>query len=161
MPEPGDGDERSILTNWLAFHRNALQASCAGLSAEQLAERSAEPSSMSLLGLVRHLAEMERVYGVWANGCECELVFVWGEYAEGGQEPDFDCDASQVERSMRVWRDEKASTDAMISTLGLDDAGGANGRTLRWNLHKLVGEYARHNGHADLVRELIDGARGE
>ncbi len=158
---PGDGDERSILLGWLAFHRNALEAKCAGLSDEDLAKRSAVPSTMSLLGLVRHLAEMERVYGVWANGCPCELVFVWGEYAEGGPEPDFDCDASQVEKSMRVWRDEKASTDGMISRLDLDDAGGANGRTLRWNLQKLVGEYARHNGHADLIRERIDGATGE
>jgi hypothetical protein len=161
VPEPGDGDERSVLAGWLAFHRNALEAKCAGLTAEQLAARSAEPSTMSLLGLVRHLTEMERAYGVWANGCACELVTVWGEYADGGPEHDFDTDASQVEKSMRVWRDEMASTDGTIKGLALDDAGGANGRSVRWNLHKLVGEYARHNGHADLIRERIDGATGE
>jgi len=161
VPEPGDGDERSILLRWLAFHRNALEAKCAGLSGQQLVERSTPPSALSLLGLVRHLAEMERVYGVWGNGCRSELVFVWGTYADGGPEHDFDCDASQVERSWRAWRDEKASTDAMIRGLDLDDAGGANGRTLRWNLQKLVGEYARHNGHADLIRERIDGSTGE
>jgi hypothetical protein len=161
VPEPGDGDERSVLAGWLAFHRNALEAKCAGLTAEQLAARSAEPSTMSLLGLVRHLTEMERAYGVWANGCTCELVTVWGEYADGGPDHDFDTDASQVEKSMRVWRDEMASTDGTIKGLALDDAGGANGRSVRWNLHKLVGEYARHNGHADLIRERIDGATGE
>ena len=161
VPEPGDGDERSVLVGWLAFHRNALEAKCAGLTAEQLAARSAEPSSMSLLGLVRHLAEMERAYGVWGNGCTCELVTLWGEYVDGGPHHDFDTDASQVEKSMRVWRDEVASTDGTIKGLALDDAGGANGRSVRWNLHKLLGEYARHNGHADLIRERIDGATGE
>jgi hypothetical protein len=161
VQEPKDGDERSLLLGWLAFHRGALEAKCAGLSDEQLAERSASPSPLSLLGLVRHLAEMERVYGVWANGCTCELVWVWGEYAEGGPDHDFDCDATQVATSMRAWRDEKASTDGTIMRLELDDSAGANGRTLRWNLHKLVGEYARHNGHADLIRERIDGVTGE
>ena len=76
VPEPGEGDEREILLGWLAFHRNALSAKCAGLSDEQLVQRSAPPSPLSLLGLVRHLTEMERVFGVWANGCQCELVRV-------------------------------------------------------------------------------------
>jgi hypothetical protein len=161
VPEPGDGDERSVVLGWLAFHRSALEAKCAGLGDEQLVERSAPPSPLSLLGLVRHMAEMERVYGVWGNGCTSQLVFVWGEYADGGPDHDFDCDASQVASTMRAWRDEKASTDGTIRRLELDDTGGANGRSLRWNLHKLVGEYARHLGHADLVRERIDGATGE
>jgi len=160
-PEPGDGDERALLLGWLAFHRDALEAKCAGLTDDQLVVRSAAPSSLSMLGLVRHLAEMERVYGVWANGCTGRLVFVWGEYDDGGPEHDFDCDPSQVAGSLRAWRDERASTDGVIRGLALDDSGGANGRSLRWNLQKLVGEYARHNGHADLIRERIDGATGE
>ncbi len=63
--QPADGDERSILVGWLALHRDALAAKCRGLSDEQLVQRAAEPSALSLLGLVRHMAEMERVYGVW------------------------------------------------------------------------------------------------
>jgi hypothetical protein len=163
VPEPRDGAERELLLGWLAFHRSALEAKCAGLTDDQLVERSAPPSPLSLLGLVRHLSEMERVYGVWANGCSSELLWVWGPYdeGEGAAEPDIDCDATQVAASMRAWRDEKASTDGVIRGLGLHDTGGGNGRTLRWNLHKLVGEYARHNGHADLVRERIDGVTGE
>ena len=161
VPEPGEGGERDILLGWLSFHRDALAATCRGLADDQLVQRSAPPSRLSLLGLVRHMAEMERVYGVWANACRSELVWVWGEYVEDGPEHDFDCDASQVGRSMRAWRDEKASTDGVIRDLALDDALGSNGRTLRWNLHKLVGEYARHNGHADLLRERIDGVTGE
>ena len=161
VPEPGDGDERDLLLGWLAFHRNALTAKCAGLSDAQLVERPAAPSTLSLLGLVRHMAEMERVYGVWANCCASKLVHVWGEYGEGGPEHDFDCDVSQVAVSLRAWRDEKASTDGVVRGLDLDDSGGANGRSVRWNLQKLIGEYARHNGHADLIRERIDGAVGE
>ena len=157
VPEPGDGDERAVLLGWLGFHRNALETKCAGLSDDQLVSRSAAPSSLSLLGLVRHQAEMERVYGVWANGCTSRLVFVWGSYDEGGPDHDFECDASQVAVSMRAWRDERASTDGVIRGLSLDDAGGANGRSLRWNLQKLVGEYARHNGHADLIRSGSTG----
>ena len=161
VPEPGDGNERGLLLGWLAFHRSALEAKCAGLTEDQLVSRSAPPSPLSLLGLVRHLSEMERVYGVWANGCRSELVWVWGPYDDGGPEPDIDCDASQVTASMRACSDEKASTDGVIRDLGLDDSGGANGRSLRWNLQKLIGEYARHNGHADLIRERIDGVTGE
>jgi hypothetical protein len=161
VPEPGDGDERALLLGWLAFHRNALEAKSAGLTDDQLVLRSAAPSTLSLLGLVRHLTEMERVYGVWANCCHSTLVWVWGPYEDGGPEGDIDCDASQVAASVRAWRDERASTDGVVRGLDLDDSRGANGRSLRWNLHKLVGEYARHNGHADLVRERIDGETGE
>ncbi len=158
VPEPGDGDESSILRGWLAFHRSVLASRCAGLTDEQLVQRSSSPSGLSLLGLVRHMAEMERVHGVWGNGCTSELVRVWGEYADDGADHEFDCDVSQVERSLRAWRDEKAGTDGVLRGLDLDDTGGANGRSVRWNLHKLIAEYARHNGHADLVRERIDGA---
>ena len=152
IPEPGEGDERSILLGWLAFHRSVLAATCAGLSDDQLAERPAPPSPLSLLGLVRHLAEMERLYGAWGNGCPSHLVRVWGD---GGPDLDFDCASTEVARSMRAWRDEKASTDGIIKGLDLEDSAGANGRSLRWNLQKLVGEYARHNGHADLIRAHI------
>ena len=124
VPEPGDGDERDLLLGWLAFHRSALEAKCGGLTDDQLVARSAPPSPLSLLGLVRHLSEMERVYGVWGNACQSELVWVWGPYDEGGPEPDIDCDASQVVASMRAWGDEKASTDGVIRNLGLDDSGG-------------------------------------
>ena len=113
VPEPGDLGERDLLLGWLAFHRNALTAKCAGLSDTQLVERPAPPSTLSLLGLVRHMAEMERVYGVWANGCTSELIYVWGRYSDGGPEHDFECDAAQVATSMRAWRDEKAGTDGV------------------------------------------------
>jgi hypothetical protein len=162
VPEPPDGDERSVLLGWLAFHRNALEANCAGLDAEQLATPSAPPSPLSLLGLVRHLTEMERVYAVWALGPQSTLRFVWGEYTDDGPEWDIDTDASMLADSMAAWEREKQAADERIRQHAeLDSVGAGNGRSLRWNLQKLVGEYARHNGHADLIRERIDGRTGE
>ena len=160
--EPGEGDERDVLLGWLAFHRNALEAKCAGLDPEQLVARSAPPSPLSLLGLLRHLTEMERVYAVWALGPKSELEFVWGDYTDSGPEWDFDVDASMVDESMAAWTREKRAADERIAERAtLDEIGAGNGFSVRWNLAKLIGEYARHNGHADLLRERIDGATGE
>jgi hypothetical protein len=162
VPEPADGDERSILLGWLAFHRNALEAKCAGLDPEQLATRSAPPSPLSLLGLVRHLTEMERAYAVWALGPKHELQWVWGDYTDNGPEWDIDADASMVDESMTAWEREKRAADERIGQHAeLGSIGAGNGYSLRWNLVKLIGEYARHNGHADLIRERIDGQTGE
>ena len=162
VPEPRDGDERSILLGWLAFHRSALEAKCEDLDAEQLATRSAPPSVLSLLGLVRHLTEMERAYGVWALGPKADLQWVWGDYTDDGPEWDIDADASMAGESMAAWEREKQATDERIRAHGgLDSVGAGNGYSVRWNLQKLVGEYARHNGHADILRERIDGRTGE
>ena len=162
VPEPSDGDERSVLLGWLAFHRNALEAKCDGLDPEQLARRSAPPSPLSLLGLVRHLTEMERVYAGWALGPKAELRFVWGEYTDDGPEWDIDADASMLADSMAAWEQEKRAADERIRQHAeLGSIGAGNGYSLRWNLQKLIGEYARHNGHADLIRERIDGQTGE
>jgi|KBSSwiStaDraftv2_1062776.scaffolds.fasta_scaffold658336_2 hypothetical protein len=159
--EPPDGDERSIVRGWLAFHRDALAAKCHGLTDEQLVERSAPPSALSLLGIVRHMAEMERGYGVWPLGPKAALEWVWGTYDDGA-EHDFDCDASMVQESLRAWREEiRKADEALANHPSLDDIGAGNGYSVRWNLVKLVGEYARHNGHADLLRERIDGQTGE
>ena len=162
VAEPVDGDERTVTLAWLAFHRNALAAKCDGLTPAQLATRSAPPSPLSLLGLVRHLTEMERVYGTWALGPKQPLQWVWGEYTDNGPEWDIDADESMVDVSLAAWAGEQAAADARIRALpSLDAVAGGNGYSLRWNLQKLIGEYARHNGHADLIRERIDGATGE
>jgi hypothetical protein len=159
--QPTDGDERSILTGWLAFHRDALAAKCHGLTDAQLVERAAEPSSLSLLGLVRHMAEMERAYGVWPLGPKADLEWVWGTY-EDDAEHDFACDATMVEESMRVWKGEMRKTNELLARHPtLDEPCDGNGYSARWNLTKLISEYARHNGHADLIRERIDGQTGE
>ncbi|HEY7224514.1 MAG TPA: DinB family protein [Micromonosporaceae bacterium] len=160
-PEPADADERGIVLGWLAFHRDALQVKCQGVPDEQLVERAAAPSKLSLLGLVRHMAEMEHVYGNWSLGPKTPLAWVWGSYDDDA-EPDFDCTVADVDASLRAWREQMARTDEAIAAHpGLDERGEGNGRSVRWNLAKLVGEYARHNGHADIIRERIDGQTGE
>jgi len=149
------------LLSWLAFHRNALERKCSGLTNEQLAARPVAPSLLSLLGLMRHLTEMERVYASWALGRPGPLQLVWGDYEDGGREWDFDAEASMSADSRSAWMQERATADLMIDGHVSLDEMGANGRSVRWNLQKLLGEYARHNGHADLIRERIDGVTGE
>jgi hypothetical protein len=162
VPEPADGDERSILLGWLEFHRHALAAKCSGLDDDQLATRSAPPSVLSLIGLVRHMTEMERVYSTWALGPREPLRSIWGDYTDGGPEWDIDANASMVTESMDAWEIEKRTADQRIAGhAAMDAIGAGNRRSLRWNLTKLIGEYARHNGHADLIRERIDGQTGE
>ncbi len=162
MDEPVDGDERSVLLGWLAFHRAALAAKCAGLTASDLVTASSPPSTLTLLGLVRHITEMERVYLVYALGPKGDLTFVYGDYEDGGPEWDFDVDASMVDASFDNWDREQRAADALVQSYeSLDAIGTGNRRSVRWNLQKLVGEYARHNGHADLLRERIDGVTGE
>ena len=105
---------------------------------------------------------MERVYAVWALGPKVPLNWVWGEYADDGPEWDIDVDESMVDVSLATWEAEKRAADIAIAQhTTLDSLGDGNGRSLRWNLAKLVGEYARHNGHADILRERIDGQTGE
>lgn len=161
IPQPGDGDERAVALGWLAFHRGALSAKCAGLTNEQLVARSASPSHLSLLGLVRHMAEMEHAYGSWPLGEQRDFEWVWGTY-EDDAEDDIDCGPNDVRVSVDRWHRERAETDRCLSSN--DDLGAlsrVNGKSLRWNLAKLIGEYARHNGHADIIRERIDGETGE
>ena len=162
VTQPPDGDESGILLGWLAFHRNALEAKCHGLTAEQLTDRALPPSTLCLLGLVRHLTEMERAYLVWALGPDVPLKWVWGDYTDDGPAWDFDADASMVAETMVAWEREKRAADALIGEYeSLDLKGTGNGHSVRWNLQKLIGEYTRHNGHADLLRERIDGQTGE
>jgi hypothetical protein len=158
--EPGDADERALLTGWLAFHRDALAAKCEGLTEEQLATASASPSDLTLLGLVRHLTEMERVYLVQPlRGGPLELVYCTDD------QPDADLAglaSSMAARSIERWREERLAGDALLGLVdSLDLSTPGNRLSVRWNLVKLVQEYARHNGHADLLRERIDGATGE
>ncbi len=161
LPEPDDGDERAVLCGWLAFHRDALVSKCDGVADSDLVRSGLGGSTMSLLGLVRHLTEMERVYAVWALGGG-QLEFVYGPYEDGGPDGDFDnLTTDMVESSLTAWRVERDAADTVISVMALDDIGLGNRRTARWNLTKLLQEYARHNGHADLIRQAIDGSTGE
>ena len=161
VPEPADGTERKLLLGWLSFHRNALEANCAGLTDDELTARSAMPSSLSLQGLVRHLTEMEHFYLVHAiSGVRGEFAWIYCT----DDNPDADLDLlhpGEAQASLQRWRDVQTQADTLLLKGKLTDKGPGNGRSLRWNLMKVIGEYARHNGHADLIRERIDGSVGE
>jgi uncharacterized protein DUF664 len=161
-PEPVDGSERELLLAWLDFHRDALLAKCDGVSETDLVRTGLGGSAMSLLGLVRHLTEMERVYLVYCLGGG-ELEFVYGPYEDGQPAGDFDeLTPDMVDASFESWRRERAAADALIrSVASMEQPGRGSTRSLRSCVLKVVHEYARHNGHADLIRESIDGAIGE
>ncbi|WP_344246750.1 DinB family protein [Isoptericola hypogeus] len=156
-------------THWsyLRTYRTTLVMKCDGLDAEQLARRSVPPSTLSLLGLVRHLAKVEHVWfrQVLQGHHELPKLYV----AEGGPDADFDgavADPAVVEEAWATWRREAGAADAWLATQSDDDMGSTvlhhgNPTTVRDVLEHLVEEYARHLGHADLLRECIDGRTGQ
>jgi hypothetical protein len=160
FPAPDAPGERVLLLGWLDFHRDALAAKCADLTDEQLVTASAPPSSLTLLGLVRHLTEMERHYLIRAlSGVSHPLNYVTDDDEEADVER---LDASMVADSLARWEADKAAADALIATHeDLDAPVAMEWNSVRWHIMKVLLEYARHNGHADIIRERIDGLRGE
>lgn len=160
VPEPEAGDEIGAVTGWLNFHRDALAWKCEGLTAEQLVTASAPPSTLTLLGLVRHLTDIERDYLVNdLSGVDHGFNYATDEDPEADIE---NLDVSMVEESMARWHEERAAADAVIARYSdLSDLAPAGRGTVRAYLLKVLQEYARHNGHADIIRERIDGRRGE
>ena len=160
---PLTGDERTMLNNWLEWHRGTLAVKCAGLTGDQLRLRSAEPSSMSLLGLVRHMAHVERVwFRVVLDGEP--LPKLWGK--DRDNDADFkEVDTASVKEAFDVWQEEIEHARAISAAKPLDAVAARprRGRDIshRRTLVHLIQEYARHNGHADLLRERIDGMTGE
>ena len=155
----GLSDERGLLDGWLDYYRASLLVKCEGLSGEQLVMRSCAPSAMSLLGLIRHMTEMERVYGHrladWSTG------FVY--CSDANEEGDFEAaNAAGAAANIETFREHCARTRQIMAAHKLDDPfGKKNSHSLRWFYQYLIKEYARHLGHADLLRERIDGATGE
>jgi uncharacterized damage-inducible protein DinB len=154
------GPERESLGNWLRWHRSTLLFKCAGLTGEQLCERSVPPSSMSLLGLVRHMAYVERVwFRIRFGRQDLELLFS----KEQNRDADFDdADPAGAEEDFATYRAECELADAAARGHSLDETFEIRGETLdlRWIYLHMIEEYARHNGHADLLRERIDGVTG-
>jgi uncharacterized damage-inducible protein DinB len=158
---PRNGDERSTLLAFLEWQRETLARKCAGLTPDQLRIRSVEPSSLSLLGLVRHMADVERGwFRVTLAGEELPERYSTDDDVDG----DFNnVDAADVDEAFASWHEECGRADEIISRRALDATGKQRtGRevSMRWILNHMIEEYSRHNGHADLVRERIDGATG-
>ena len=162
---PTLGDERATLAEYLRYERLTLEIKCDGLDAEQLARRSVEPSTMSLLGLVRHLADVERYWFRRVMAAEDAPPLFW---TEDDRDRDFDgavADPAAVEEAWAAWRAEVANAEAYVAAAPDLDvrATTRHGQvvSLREVLVHMVEEYARHNGHADLLRERIDGRVGQ
>jgi uncharacterized damage-inducible protein DinB len=160
---PYIADERQMLEAWLDFHRQTLLAKCAGLTADQLRLRAAPPSTLSLLGLVRHMAEVER--GWFRRGVAQEAIASrW--LSDEAEDADFDdVDEADVEEALAAWREEiERAREVVAAAADLEQTfvrhRDQDEISLRWVLVHMVEEYARHNGHADILRERIDGATG-
>lgn len=168
---PSLGDERATLAESLRCARLTLEMKCAGLDADAMARRSVEPSTMSLLGLVRHLAEVERAtFRVLMAGQDVPRLFC----SDTDRDGDFDGavpDPRVVAQSWEAWRTEVDFAERFVAEApGLDltsddplnQHGSGGGRvSLREALVSTVWEYGRHMGHADLLRERIDGRIGQ
>jgi uncharacterized damage-inducible protein DinB len=167
-PRETDGelrDERATLIEYLRAYRLTLEMKCADLDAAQLASRSVPPSTMSLLGLIRHMAEVERNWfrRVMA-GEQVARLYVSGE----DRDADWNgavADPAVVADAWAAWRSEVAFAEELVaatSDLGaLGHRPGGTAPQLRGVLTHMIEEYARHCGHADLLRERIDGRVGQ
>jgi uncharacterized damage-inducible protein DinB len=164
-PEPPlEGDERATLTGFLDYQRATLEWKCSDLSPDELARRSMPPSTLSLLGIVRHMADVERGWFDRVAGRSRPPYYYTAEDRDG----DFDgavADQAVVDDAFATWRAEIARSQAVVAEADLGDTF-VHDRTgerfsLRWVLAHMIEEYARHNGHADLLREAIDGSTGE
>src|SRR4051812_5986017 len=168
---PTLGDERATLVESLRRQRLTLQMKCSGLDAEAMARRSVEPSTMSLLGLVRHLAEVERAtFRGMMSGQDAPRLFC----SETDPDGDFDGavpDTRVVAEAWEAWRAEvEFATRFVAEAPSLDITGndplnqhgsGGGPMSLREVLVGMIEEYARHLGHVDLLRERIDGRIGQ
>jgi len=153
------GDERGMLDGWLDYYRASLLHKCSGLTEQQLVVRSCEPSPLSLAGLVRHMTEIERAYAHRLADRSTPLLYCTDD------DPDGDIGSVNADRALadvQALIDHAARSRDIMARHQLDDRFGTNRPySLRWAYHYLIKEYARHLGHADLLRERIDGVTGE
>jgi uncharacterized damage-inducible protein DinB len=146
-----------MLEGYLAWERMTLLNICAGLTAEQLASRPLPSSNLSLLGMIRHLAKVERTwFRIRAGGEPIAPLYD----PELGTDYDFnELDPSEAEAAVDRFQDECRLADAAVADVSFDKTVEVRGDTMSLRLIyvHMIDEYARHNGHADLLREAIDG----
>ncbi|CUR56297.1 conserved hypothetical protein [metagenome] len=156
--------ERETLLDYLRHYRLTLAMKCEGLDAEQMARRSVPPSSMSLLGLVRHLAKVEHSwFRRVMEGKDLPRLY----WSEADRDLDFNgavADPAVVADAWESWRREVAHAEQYVAASDSLDVEGLHHEgsiALREVLVHMIEEYARHLGHADLLRECIDGRTGQ
>jgi uncharacterized damage-inducible protein DinB len=162
---PNESDERTAVVTLLGWQRQTLELKCSGLGPDELARRSVEPSTMSLLGLVRHMAEVERSwFRRTMSGLDAPRLF------QSPAEPDGDFDGAVPDQAVvaeawEAWRAEVAFAERFVDEAPSLEVTGEHHRagriSLRTVLLHMIEEYARHNGHADLLRQAIDGRVGQ
>lgn len=153
--------ERAMLEGWLEFHRATLYLKCEGLDDAARKARPVATSLLSLHGLVRHMAEVEHNWFHRVLLDDPTSPHFWFD-------PAFDdsdlvpLDDADWEADLSVWQSECEVSRRSAASRGLDELGVRRGQpcSLRWIYNHMIEEYARHNGHADLIRELVDGNVG-
>ena len=158
---PRHADELTMLKAYLEHYRETFELKCSGVSAAALSLRSSPPSTMSLHGLARHLAGVERWwFAINFAGLDVPLLY----YSDDDPDQDFESLDGDPREALQVWRAEcERSRRIVDDAAGLDGVGARerNGSfSLRWLLLRMITEYAQHDGHADLLREGIEGAVG-
>lgn len=153
--------EREMLEAWLEFHRVTLLLKCEGLDDEARKRRPVRTSKLSLHGLLRHCAEVERNWFRRALLKDADAAFIWSDPAVEDSEL-VPLDDADWEADLAAWQAECDASRAAAAAHDLDDTGVRHGQpvSLRWIYNHMIEEYARHNGHADLIRELVDGGVG-
>ena len=160
---PMIADEATMLTSYLEYYRSTFELKCAGVAGERLSEATVPPSTISLHGLIRHLAGVERW---WMRqqfaGEDVPMLY----YSDEDPDQDFESLGGDVGEALATWRAEcERSREIVAAADSLEATGVRRGTgeafSLRWVLLRMITEYARHCGHADLLRERIDGAVGE
>ncbi|MHB1508073.1 MAG: DinB family protein [Acidimicrobiales bacterium] len=157
--------ERVMLDGWLDYQRTTLLLKCDGLGDEQRKRRPVATSLLSLHGLVRHMTDVERNWFQRVLGCRPGTAFLY--WNDGNREADLTpLDGADWDTDLAAWRAECEASREAAAARDLDDLGvGTRDAarvevSLRWIFNHMIEEYARHNGHADLIREMIDGAVG-
>ncbi|MGW0334978.1 DinB family protein [Streptomyces sp. NPDC003011] len=160
-----NADERTMLEGWLDYHRQTLAWKCEGLTDAQLRTASVAPSELSLMGLVRHMADVERNWFRKVLAGEDPGPIYYSD-----EDPDGEfhlTEADTWQEAYATWQAEIEVARRNAARFALDDLSQGKGRStgepfnLRWIYTHMIEEYARHNGHADLVRECLDGATGD
>ena len=153
--------ERDMLEGWLEFHRATLMLKCEGVSDADRKARPIPTSKLSLHGLLRHMAEVERGWFRRTLLREPDTPPIWYDPAVEDSEL-IPLDDADWDSDLATWLEECERSRVAAADLALDDTGLRQGEpvSLRWIYVHMIEEYSRHNGHADLIREMVDGSVG-
>jgi uncharacterized damage-inducible protein DinB len=160
---PLSAPERDMLVKFLQYQRDTLEWKCTGLSAAQLKQAATPPSDMTLLGLLRHMTTVEHHWFVRIlTGVEPPQMYGAKSWISAWT----DLDSHEVEDVVRNWKTACAESTANVAAVESLDQPAARPWDnepvmVRWILIHMIEEYARHLGHADLLRQAIDGETGE